>query len=58
MSLFLLVYCQLIAFLQNLFWCQGNVRISGQVFGIKDAISEINVSSQLSKIKKMNSVSD
>lgn len=54
MSLFLLVYCQLIAFLLNLFLCQGNVEISGQVFGIKDAILEINVSSQLSKIKKKN----
>lgn len=52
MSLFLLVYCQLIAFLLNLFLCQGNAEISGQVFGIKDAILEINVFSQLSKIKK------
>lgn len=50
MFLFLLVYCQLIAFLLNLFLCQGNVEISGQGFGIKDVISEINFSSQLSKI--------
>lgn len=56
MFLFLLVYCQLIAFLLNLFLYQGNIEISRQVFGIKDAIPEINFSSQLSKIKKKKKI--
>lgn len=51
MFLFLLVYCQLTAFPLNQFLWQGNVEISGQVFGIKDAIPEINFSSQQRKKK-------